>query len=120
MSDHEFLVSYKVDPSAHYKEVASAYEKSGGTWVDNAIAGGDQARSTTINRIVGGNPPTAAQFNTSKQFHDVVAGGLLNNVDAVAAKEGWDKFLPAPILKSIRVDGHYYAVPINIHMPAWA
>jgi glucose/mannose transport system substrate-binding protein len=105
--------------SAAIKEVASAYEKSGGTWVDNAIAGGDQARSTTINRIVGGNPPTAAQFNTSKQFHDVVAGGLLNNVDAVAAKEGWDKFLPAPILNSIKVDGHYYAVPINIHMPAW-
>ncbi len=25
VSDHEFLVSYKVDPSAHYKEVANAY-----------------------------------------------------------------------------------------------
>jgi hypothetical protein len=25
VSDHEFLVSYKVDPTAHYKEVANAY-----------------------------------------------------------------------------------------------
>jgi len=41
-------------------------------WIDSAIAGGDQSRAVTINRIIGGNPPTAAQFNTSKQFTDVI------------------------------------------------
>ena len=43
-------------------------------------------------------PPTAAQFNTSKQFLDLVDQGMLNNVDVVAAKNNWDKILPAPIL----------------------
>ena len=55
--------------SAAVKELAKAYTAAGGTWVDSAIAGGEAARSTAINRIVGGTPSTAAQFNTSKQFH---------------------------------------------------
>ena len=105
--------------SAAIKEIASAYTKAGGTWIDTAIATGEAARAQTINRIVGGNPPTAAQFNTSKQYHDVIAEGLLNNVDAVAAKEKWESFLPEPIINSIKVKGHYYAVPVNIHMPGW-
>jgi glucose/mannose transport system substrate-binding protein len=105
--------------SAAIQELASAFTKAGGTWVDSAVAGGDAARAQAINRIVGGNPPTAAQFNTSKQYHDVIAEGLLNDVDAVAAKENWEKILPKPIIDSIKVKGHFYAVPVNIHMPSW-
>ena len=101
------------------KEVAQAYRAAGGIWVDTAIAGGDQSRAVTINRIVGGNPPTAAQFNTSKQFSDVIEQGMLNNVDEVARAQNWDKLLPEPIVDVIKVDGHYYAVPLNIHMQAW-
>ncbi len=101
------------------RTIADAYRKQGGVWSDAAIAGADQARAVAINRIVGGNPPMAAQFNTTKQFTDLVEQGMLNNVDDVAAREGWDKFLPAPILNVIRVNGHYYAVPVNIHMQAW-
>jgi len=105
--------------SAAVKTLADAYRAAGGTWVDTAIALGEQARAVAINRIVGGNPPTAAQFNTSKQFLDVVEQGLLNNVDAVAQRDGWDKFLPETVLNVIRVKGHYYAAPVDIHMPAW-
>jgi len=105
--------------SAAVKTLADAYRAAGGTWVDTAIALGEQARAVAINRIVGGNPPTAAQFNTSKQFLDVVEQGLLNNVDAVAQRDGWDKFLPETVLNVIRVKGHYYAAPVDVHMPAW-
>jgi glucose/mannose transport system substrate-binding protein len=105
--------------SAAVKELANAYTQAGGTWVDAAIAGGEQARSAAVNRMVGGTPPTAAQFNTSKQFLDLIDQGMLNNVDAVAQKNNWDKILPTPILNSIRIKGHFYAVPVDIHMPAW-
>jgi len=44
--------------------------------VDSAVAGGDAARAQAISRIGRGNPPTAAQFNTSKQYHDVIKEGL--------------------------------------------
>lgn len=105
--------------SAAVKTLADAYRAAGGVWVDTAVALGEQARSVAINRIIGGNPPTAAQFNTSKQFLDVVEQGLLNNVDAVALRDGWDKFLPETVLKVIKVKGHYYAAPVDIHMPTW-
>lgn len=105
--------------SAAVRELANAYQQAGGTWVDAAVAGGGASRATAINRIAGGNPPTAALFNTSKQYRDLIAEGMLNNIDAVATKEGWDKLLPKPILDSIRVNGHYYAAPVNIHNPGW-
>ncbi|WP_426193922.1 ABC transporter substrate-binding protein [Massilia sp. DWR3-1-1] len=105
--------------SSAVMQVAQAYRAAGGSWIDTAIAGGDQSRAVTINRIVGGNPPTAAQFNTSKQFLDVIEQGMLNNVDDVAAREGWEQMLPAPIVNVIKVKGHWYAVPLNIHMQTW-
>lgn len=105
--------------AAAVRTIADAYRKQGGVWADTAIAGADQARAVAINRIVGGNPPMAAQFNTTKQFTDLVEAGMLNNVDDVAAREGWAKFLPEPLLNVIRVKGHFYAVPVNIHMQSW-
>lgn len=105
--------------SAAVKTLADAYRAAGGQWVDTAVALGEQARSVAINRIVGGNPPTAAQFNTTKQFLDLVEQGMLNNLDEVARRDGWDKFLPETVLNVIRVKGHYYAAPVDIHMPTW-
>jgi glucose/mannose transport system substrate-binding protein len=105
--------------SAAVKQLAEAYNKAGGQWVDNAIAGGDNARAAALNRIAGGNPPVASQFNTSKQYHELIEADLLNNVDDVAAKEGWDQWMPTPIKNVIKVKGHYYAVPVNIHSGSW-
>ncbi|TWI69423.1 glucose/mannose transport system substrate-binding protein [Pseudoduganella lurida] len=105
--------------SAAIRQFADAYTRAGGQWIDQAVAGADQSRASTINRIVGGNAPVAAQFNTSKQFRDIVDQGLLNNLDEVAAKGNWDAILPQTIIDAIRIDGHYYAAPVDIHMPAW-
>lgn len=105
--------------AAAVNKIADAYRAAGGVWIDTAIAGSEQARAVAINRIIGSSPPTAAQFNTSKQFHDMVEQGMLNDVDEVASREGWDRFLPDPLRNVIKVNSHYYAVPVNIHMPAW-
>ena len=105
--------------SAAVKTLADSYRAAGGVWVDMAVALGEQARSVAINRIVGGNPPTAAQFNTTRQFVDIVEQGMLNPLDDVAQRDGWEKFLPETVLNVIRVKGHYYAVPVDIHNPTW-
>lgn len=105
--------------SAAIRQFADAFTRAGGQWIDQAVAGADQSRASTINRIVGGNAPVAAQFNTSKQFRDIVDQGLLNNLDDVAAQGNWDRILPATIIDAVKVNGHYYAAPVNIHMPAW-
>jgi glucose/mannose transport system substrate-binding protein len=105
--------------SAAIKQVAQAYRGLGGTWVDTAIAGGDQSRAVTLNRILGGKPPTAAQFNTSRQFVDIIEEDLLNDVDDTARRDAWERTLPQPIIDVIRVRGHWYAVPVNLHMQTW-
>lgn len=105
--------------SAAVKTLADAYRAAGGQWVDMAVALGEQARAVAINRLVGGNPPTAAQFNTTRQFLDLVEQGMLNPIDEVAVRDGWDKFLPETVLQAVRVKGHWYAAPVDIHMPAW-
>ena len=105
--------------SAAVRTLADAYRAAGGTWLDTAIAGSEQARAVALSRIAGGDPPTAALFNASRQFRDLIDQGLLNNVDAVAERDHWAQFLPASILDAVRVDGHYYAAPVSIHMPTW-
>jgi glucose/mannose transport system substrate-binding protein len=44
---------------------------------------------------------------------------LLNPVDDIARRGHWDQVLPAPIVDVIKVRGHWYAVPMNIHMQTW-
>jgi len=105
--------------SAAVKVFADQYAKAGGKWVDTAIAGGPNARTAAINRTIGGNPPTAMQFNTGKQFDELVEGGLLADVDAVAAQQNWKAIIPPAILEAVVRNGHAYAVPINIHGQNW-
>ena len=105
--------------SAAVKVFADQYDKAGGTWVDTAIAGGSNARTAAINRVVGGDPPTAMQFNTGKQFDDLVEGGMLVNLDAMARQQNWKAIMPEAILNAVTRDGHVYAVPVDIHGQNW-
>jgi glucose/mannose transport system substrate-binding protein len=105
--------------SAAVKVFADAFNAAGGTWVDSAIAGGEAARTAGINRIVGGKPPTAMQFNTGKQFDELVANGLLRDLDDLADAGQWQKVLPPAIVKAITREGKVYAVPVNIHGQNW-
>ncbi|HSU04612.1 MAG TPA: ABC transporter substrate-binding protein [Acetobacteraceae bacterium] len=105
--------------SAAVKVFADKFHAAGGTWVDTAIAGGANARTAAINRTVGGNPPTAMQFNTGKQFDDLVENDLLANIDAQAAAQNWNSILPAAFVQAVTRNGHVYAVPVNIHGQNW-
>ena len=75
--------------SAAVKVFADAFTAAGGTWIDSAVAGGENARTAGINRIVGGDPPTAMQFNTGLQFDEIVGNGFLRDLEALAEKDHW-------------------------------
>ncbi len=98
---------------------AQDYDKAGGNWFNDAVAGGDAARAAAINRIVGGKPPTASQFNTGKQFDDLVNNHLLRNLDADAKAGGWESAVPPLFLNAVKRNGHIYAIPVNIHGQNW-
>ena len=105
---------------ATISQFAEAWQEMGNTWIDTAITGGDNARGTTVNRIIGGNPPTAAQFNISKQFVDLVEQGLLQSLEEVASAEGWRDFIyPPELIETCEFEGEFYCVPVNIHSWQW-
>ena len=105
--------------SAALKVIATEFTKAGGVWIDNAVAGGVNARAAAINRTIGGDPPTAMQFNTGKQFDELVEAGLLTDVEALATEGKWRSLIPEAIAKATTRDGKMYAVPINIHGQNW-
>jgi glucose/mannose transport system substrate-binding protein len=105
--------------SAAVKVFAEQFTKAGGTWIDTAIAGGSNARTAAINRTVGGTPPTMMQFNTGKQFDELVENDLLNDVDGVVTELKVKDKIPAAIVAATTRNGKMYAIPVNIHGQNW-
>lgn len=88
----------------------------GVTWADAPVAGGggDQAKTALQARIASGNPP-AAMLMLGQNILDWAAEGMLGNVDALAAAQGWDAALPQAVKDFTKVDGHWVSVPTNVH-----
>ena len=95
-------------------------EKDGYTWQDSAVAGGGGAAAMTVlkTRAVSGNPPSAAQIK-GPDIQDWAALGLLTNVDEVAKANKWDTLLSKTVSDTMKYDGHYVAVPVNVHRVNW-
>src|SRR5882757_2594245 len=105
--------------SAAVKVFAEQFTKAGGTWMDTAIAGGANARTAAINRTVGGTPPAAMQFNTGKQFDELVENDLLRDVDQLATEQKWKSVIPEAIVNAATRNGKMFAVPVGIHGQNW-
>ena len=88
----------------------------GVVWTDAPVAGGggDAAKTALQARIASGNPP-AAMLMLGQTVLDWANEGLLGNVDALAAAQGWDAALPRAVKDFTKVGGHYVSVPTNVH-----
>lgn len=109
--------------SAAVSQFAKAFDNDGhgDHWIDSAIAGGPQSRAATMQRILGGDPPGAAQFNPGRQYEDLIKNNLLLDLTPLADKEGWNKVIrPPAIAAACHVNGHWWCVPVNIHSWNWA
>lgn len=93
-------------------------ESEGHKWVDFAVAGGggDAAMTVLKSRALAGNPPAAAQV---KGPQIQLWGGVLTNLDDVAKANDWDNIIPKVIADIMKYDGHYVAVPVNVHRINW-
>lgn len=100
--------------STGVKVIADAFNRSGGQWKDEAVAGSSAAKTAAINRIVGGNAPDVAQFNMGADINNLVESGLLAKLDDVATAGDWAKTVPASVMNAITRDGHVYAVPVQL------
>jgi glucose/mannose transport system substrate-binding protein len=95
-------------------------EKQGIKWNDMPVAGGGgEAAMTAVRaRVTAGNPPTAVQM-LGFDILDWGKQGVVADLNAVAAKEGWDKTVPAALQKFSKYNGKWIAAPVNVHSTNW-
>ncbi|MBE0412270.1 ABC transporter substrate-binding protein [Yoonia sp.] len=107
--------------AAAVSKFAEAWNATGNTWLDGAIAGsGGTARPIIISRILGGDPMAATQLNHGRQAEELIEAGLMLDLTDVAEAGGWrDIVNPPALLDSCTLDGRIYCVPINIHSAQW-
>ncbi len=107
--------------AAAVSEFAKAYEATGNTWIDAAIAGGGgTAIPVIISRIAGGSPMGATVLVHGRQAEELVEAGLMRDLTDLAEAEKWrDIVQPASLLDSCTVDGRIYCVPTNMHSQQW-
>ena len=106
--------------AAAVNELADAFNATGHTWKDAAIAGGDSARAVMVSRLTGGNPMGAFQFNHGRQAEELIEAGLLRDITDIAEAEGWtDLVNPPALLAACTVDGRIYCAPVNVHSWQW-
>lgn len=97
-------------------------EKDGFTWKDGAVAGGGGSTAMTVlkSRAVAGNPPGVAQIK-GPDIQEWGSTGLLSTeaLKDVATQEKWDSLLVKKVSDTVKFDGEYVAVPVNIHRVNW-
>jgi len=101
-------------------ELKKILEAKGHKWKDFAVAGGGGENAMTVlkSRVVSGKPPTAAQVK-GPSIQEWAKEGVLTNLDDVAKGANWDGLLPAVVSNVMKYQGHYVAVPVNVHRVNW-
>jgi len=102
------------------EELRRMLAQQGYTWRDFAVSGGggDAAMEALHQRVASGHPPAAAQIK-GPAIQEWGRKGVLANLDDVAAAGNWDVRLPHAIAEQMKVDGHWAAVPVNVHRVNW-
>jgi glucose/mannose transport system substrate-binding protein len=96
------------------------FEVAGGLWIDSPVAGGggDAAAAVLRLRLLAGDPPNAVQLK-GQNIREWASEGVLVPLDDLATTGGWDDRLPPVLRDVVKYQGHYVAVPVNIHRVNW-
>jgi len=105
--------------AAALKVIVDAFAARGGEWSDASVAGFDNANAAFMSRIMAGNPPTARTVIFGVEQRELMEQGLLNNLDAIAAKGKWSEAIPPSLYETLGYDGHTYLAPVSLHGESW-
>jgi glucose/mannose transport system substrate-binding protein len=68
-----------------------------------------------MQRIQGGDPPGASQFNPGREYEELIKNNLLLDLTDLATAGNWEKVIrPHEVSEGCLVDGHWWCVPVNI------
>lgn len=106
--------------AASVKYLKNKLSNQGVGWTDFAVTGGGGENAMTVlkSRAISGNPPTAALIKgpSIQEWGDL---GFLANINSVAKENNWDQVLPEVVSNIMKHNGHYVAVPVNVHRVNW-
>lgn len=102
------------------QELQRLLGQQGHKWRDFAVVGGggDQALEVLQQRVAAKKPPSAAQIK-GPAIQEWGKKNVLSNLDDVAAEQQWDVQLPKVVADAMKYNGHYVAVPVNVHRINW-
>lgn len=92
--------------------------KSPGVEVVNAAVsggGGSNAHQALATRLQGGDPPDSWQVHPDQDLAETVKDGSVADLTDLYNQNGWVGKMPQQIDDMLKVDGKYYAVPVNAH-----
>jgi glucose/mannose transport system substrate-binding protein len=98
---------------------AREFARRGGKWIDDPAVGPQAEIALAMNRVAGGNPPTAMQWQAGAPTRELAQQGLLANLDWLAKADDWKRTLPPLLLQKVTVDGHIYSAPVDVHDANW-
>ncbi|HMR53008.1 MAG TPA: ABC transporter substrate-binding protein [Amaricoccus sp.] len=99
--------------------LADAYVAAGGTWVDSATGGGEDATALAISRIMGGDAPSALLTTPGGTVDEMAGSGMLRDFNDLAAAEGWEQQVSPLVWQSMLSDGNVVAIPLGMHADNW-
>lgn len=87
-------------------------ESQGIEWIDAASAGGAGTNARTVfrSRISAGDPPAVMQA-LGTEVNEWAEQGVLGDLSAVAAEEGWLEVIPGPLQEFVNIDDQVVSVP---------
>ncbi|MES2207715.1 MAG: ABC transporter substrate-binding protein [Pseudomonadota bacterium] len=87
-------------------------------WKDSPIVGSDglQQKRVLRARMSEKNPPDVVLTQYVPHF---ARSGFLETLDDIALEDNWQALIPEPLQHSMKYNGHWMAVPVNIQRFNW-
>ena len=84
---------------------------------NETVAGGagSNAKAVLAQRLAAHKPPDSFQGHAGAELLDYIKAGQVEPIDFIYKKYGFNKIMPAQLIKQITYKGHLYSVPVNIH-----
>lgn len=85
--------------------------------VNDAVAGGagSNAKAVLASRMTAHEPPDSFQAHAMAELNAYVAAGEMLPIDNLYKSQGWYKVFPSELINNLKVNGHMYAVPVDVH-----
>ncbi|NIC03825.1 carbohydrate ABC transporter substrate-binding protein [Halomonas sp. DX6] len=97
----------------------NAWNSAGNHWTDLPAENEAALKRVVSERIANGYPPTVTQWNLDARATELPDFGVVQDIEALAQRDGWRNVLPSFVIDLISHQDRVYFAPSNIHLENW-